>query len=119
LTLGRLQVNQGQLFHLALSVDGGQAAAGTSLTMTIYDQAGNVVATLTALNGQTQTITLLLAPGTYTIQVAGQTSDGSPLPPTAFSLLGVNLSDPIGPQPTDPTLNPSDLPPSYTWLAFL
>jgi hypothetical protein len=118
-TLGTLQVNQDQLFHLALSADGGQAAAGTALTMTIYDQWGNVVSTLTVLNGQTQTITLLLGPGTYTIQVAAQSSDGSTLSPTAFSLLGINLSDPIGPQTTNPTLTPTNLPLSYKWVAFL
>jgi hypothetical protein len=117
-SLGSLQVNQDQLFHLALSA-GGQAAAGATLTMTIYDQSGSVVATLSVPNGQTQTITLLLSPGAYTIQVAAQTSDGSPLSPMDFSLLGLSLSDPIGPQPTDPTLTPTNLPPSYTWLAFL
>jgi hypothetical protein len=117
-TLGTLQVNQEQLFHLALSADGGPSAAGTVLTMTIIDQSGNVVATLTVLNGQTQTLTLLLAPGTYTIRVAAQASDGSTLSPTDFSLLGIDLSDPIGPQPTNPTLTPVNLPP-YNWLAYL
>jgi hypothetical protein len=118
-TLGALQVNQGQLFHLALSADGGQAAAGATLTMTICDPSGNVISTLSVLSGQTQTITLLLAPGTYTIQVAAKAADGNPLCPLAFSLSGLGLSDPIGPQTTNPTLTPATLPPDYTWISYL
>jgi len=108
-TLGTLQVNQSQLFHLALSATSDQKSA--AVTMTIYDQAGNKVSTLTALTGQTQTITLFLTPGTYTIQVAGQTTDGSPLQAISFSLFGIGLSDPMGPQPTNPTLSPTPLAP--------
>jgi hypothetical protein len=116
-TLGSLQVNQSQLFHLALSANSAQANA--AVTMTIYDQAGNIVSTLTALSGETQTLTVFLAPGTYTIKVSGQTTDSNPLQAVAYSLLGLNLSDPIGPQQTDPTLNSTGLPSSYYWLAFL
>jgi hypothetical protein len=116
-TLGTLQVNQSQLFHLALSANSDQRSA--AVTMTIYDQAGNIVSTLTALSGQTQTITLFLTPGTYTIKIAGQTTDGSPLQAITFSLLGIDLSDPMGPQPTNPTLSPTGLLPSYYWLVFI
>jgi hypothetical protein len=90
--------------------------------MTIYDQSGNVVATLTVLNGETQSLTVFLAPGTYTVRLAGGTRDGSPLPPTSYLLLGLNLSDPIGPQPVNSTLAPStsstqpDM--SYFWLQY-
>jgi hypothetical protein len=117
-----LQVNESQLFHLVLSVNSGQVAVDTAVKMTIYDQAGNVVATLTVLNGETQSLTVFLAPGTYTVRLAGGTRDGSPLPSTSYLLLGLNLSDPIGPQPVDSTLAPSsdstkpDM--SYYWLQY-
>jgi Matrixin len=118
-----LQVTQSQLFHFALAVDSGAVPVDTAVKMTVYDQAGNVVTTLTSLNGEVQSTTLFLAPGTYTIRFAGGTRTGAPLPPTAYVLHGLSISDPVGPQATDPTLAPSNVPPpptptdlGYYWL---
>jgi predicted Zn-dependent protease len=105
-----LQVNQSQLFHLVLSANSGAVPAATAVKMTVYDAAGTAVGSVTALNGEGQSLTLFLAPGTYTVRFSGGTRDGSPLPATAYTLRGVNLSDPIGPQPTDPTLAPAPPP---------
>jgi matrixin len=102
-----LQVNQSQLFHMVMSVDSGQVPVGTAVKMTIYDQSGNVISALTALNGETQSLTLFLAPGTYTVRFAGNTTDGSPLPATNYVLRGVSLSDPIGPTSSCSTLSPT------------
>jgi hypothetical protein len=120
-----LQVNQSQLFHLVLAVNSGDVSAASAVKMTIYDHAGNVVATLTARNGEAQSTTVFLAPGTYTVRFAGGTTDGSPLPTTDYVLRGLNLSDPIGPQAVDPTLAPAPPPPnssqtdlSYYWLEY-
>jgi hypothetical protein len=124
---GGLQVTQTQLFHFALSV-GGVPGSGAAVRMVIYDQNGAVVAALTALAGDTQTLTVLLGPGTYTVRFALGGPGGAVLSPTSFVLRGVGLSDPIGPTPTDPTLAPvapittdttttqPDL--GYYWLSF-
>src|SRR5262249_50088290 len=56
---GGLQVTQTQLFHFALSV-GGASGSGTGVQMVLYDQSGAIVASLTALSGDTQTLTVLL-----------------------------------------------------------
>lgn len=117
-----LQVTQSQLFHLVLSVNSGQVPVATAVKMTIYNQAGNAVSTMTVRNGETQTLTVFLAPGTYTVRFAGGTSDGSPLPVTSYLLRGLSLSDPIGPKTTDPTLAPSSGSTStdlgYLWLVY-
>jgi hypothetical protein len=123
--LRTLQVNQSQLFHLVLAVDGGPVPVNSAITMTVYDQTGNIVSSLTALNGETESLTLFLAPGTYTVRFSGGTLDGSALPPTNYVLSGIALSDPIGPQPTNPTLTPTTSPTpttstdlSYYWLQY-
>jgi hypothetical protein len=120
-----VQVNQSQLFHLVLSVNGDPAPVATAVKMTVYDSAGNIMAALTVLNGETQSITLFLPVGTYTVRFAGGTRDGSALPSTGFALRGLNLSDPIGPQTTNPTLAPAPPPPgsnqtdlAYYWLQY-
>jgi hypothetical protein len=121
-----LQVNQSQLFHLVLAANSGAVPVATAVKMTVYDLGGNAVASVTALNGESQSLTVFLAPGTYTVRFAGGTADGSPLPATSYSLRGLNLSDPIGPQTTDPTLTPAPPPPpdpsqtdlSFYWLQY-
>jgi hypothetical protein len=120
-----VQVNQSQLFHLVLAVNSTDVSAASAVKMTIYDHAGNVVTTLTVLNGQTQSMTVFLAPGTYTVRFAGGTLDSSSLPATDYVLRGLNLGDPIGPQVIDPTLAPAPPPPGsnqtdlgYFWLEY-
>jgi hypothetical protein len=105
-TLGTLQVAESQLYHWELSASSAQASAATGLVMTIYDQFGNVVSSLTVMNGQTKSLTVFLAPGNYTVQISGITTDGSPFAPLSYSLFGLGLSDPIGPTTTNPTSTP-------------
>jgi hypothetical protein len=100
---GGIQVTQSQLFHLALAASG---APGTAVQTILYDQSGAIVASLTAMSGETQTLTVFLSPGTYTVRFVQGGLSGVPLTPTTYTLRGIGLSDPIGPQPTDPTLTP-------------
>jgi hypothetical protein len=122
---GTLQVNQSQVFHLVLSANSGTVPVDTGVRLTVIDQTGNVVATLDALNGETRSLTLFLSPGTYTFGFAAATRDGSPLPATTYSLRGLGVSDPIGPQLTDPSQSPGGLPQTpdqlalaYYWLMY-
>src|SRR5262249_17197776 len=86
-----------------LSVSG---APGTAVQTIIYDQNGAIVASLTAMSGETQTLTVFLSPGTYTVRFVVGGLNGVLLTPTSYVLRGLGLSDPIGPQPTDPTMTP-------------
>ena len=116
-----LQVNQAQLFHFVLNVGGSQAPTGTAVTMTIFDQSGNVVSTLTVASGDTQSLTVFLAPGTYAVRISGSTLDGSPLSSVSYSLSGLAQSDPIV-ATTNPTLSPATSSTTtsldYYWLLY-
>jgi hypothetical protein len=114
-----LQVNEGQLFHFVLSADNGQPPAASAVTMTIFDLNGNVLANLTAFNGDTQSLTIYLPPGTYAVRFAGSTADGSPLTSLNYTLSGLGQSDPIV-AAVNPTLAPAGAPAdnllSYYWI---
>ena len=61
-------VGESQLFQFLLSASGIGAPAGSAVQMTIKDQNGNVVYTLTADAGDTvSSDALLLTPGAYTL----------------------------------------------------
>lgn len=109
-----LEVNQAQLVHLTLTATGGSVASGVRLT--VYDLTGRVVHTFIAESGKTQTTTLLLQRGSYAFHFAGGTRDGSAFLPLGYRLRVLGLSDPIGPQPIDTTLQPTSPtnPPSPT-----
>jgi hypothetical protein len=119
-----LQVNEGQLFHFVLSANGSQAPTSAAVTLTIFDQSGQAVSTFTALNGETLSETLFLAPGTYAVQFTASTPDGSPFSSISYSLSGVGLTDPIGVTTTNPVLSPTppptstNPPVSYYWLQY-
>src|SRR5262249_42645620 len=80
---------------------------GTSLQLTVRDSSGNVLGQVSAAPGQGISLTLLLAPGTYTVSVTAYRTDGNPITPVQFRLKGIVLTDPVGPQPDDPTTSPS------------
>jgi hypothetical protein len=103
LNVGALTVSQSQLVHFALSVPTG-APQGSLLQWTVYDPLGHVVLTAFVTPGSTITRNLYMAPGTYqmTFALVGATTNG----PLSFSFGALTLSDPIGPQSVDPTLDP-------------
>jgi hypothetical protein len=98
-----LVVKQTQLFHFTLSAD---ANDGSGETLAILDRHGNVVASLSAVAGQTTSLTLTLNPGSYTFLFTAVRSDGKPITYVDYVLRGIVLSDPEGPQPVDPTAPP-------------
>jgi hypothetical protein len=104
-----LFVGESQLMHLVLSANtvDRSAAPGSAVQMNIIDASGSVIYSLTAAAGDTVSgPALLLTPGAYTIQFTSLNSSGSSNPPMAFTLLGDEISDPIGTVKTDPTLTP-------------
>ena len=104
-----LYVGVSQLMHLVLSANavGGPAAAGSAVQMTILDASANVVYNLTAAAGDTVSgAALFLTPGPYELRFTSISTNGASSPPLAFSLLGEEISDPIGTVVADPTLTP-------------
>jgi hypothetical protein len=106
-------VGESQLFQFLLSASGIGAPAGSAVQMTITDQNGNVVYTLTADAGDTvSSNALLLTPGAYTLSFTVLGPPGGPVPSLSYSLMGESISDPIGAVVNDPTLNPVYTPPT-------
>jgi hypothetical protein len=100
-------VAESQLFQFLLSASGVGAPAGSSVQMTITDENGNVVYTLTANAGDTVSgNALLLAPGAYRLSFSAIGPPGGPVPALAYSLMGESISDPIGAVVNDPTTQP-------------
>jgi hypothetical protein len=108
-----LQVNESGLLHLVLSdTIGGQGTpAQVAVRMNIYDVNGNLVASLTAEDGEVVSKNVFLTQGTYAIRFVAATRDGSPLPNTSTLLQGTLLTDPEDPTPIDPTQDPTQAPP--------
>ncbi len=104
-------VNTSNLFHFDLS--GGPAnSTTTAVSMTILDASNQPVFHLSALGGAGQAGgDVLLDPGTYTVQILAATRNGAPLSSFNYSILTEARTAPIGPDPTDPTLNPVNSPP--------
>jgi hypothetical protein len=100
-------VAESQLFQFLLSASGVGAPAGSAVQMTIKDQNGNVIYTLTADAGDTvSSNALLLTPGAYTLSFTVLGPPGGPLPALPYSLMGESFSDPIGAVVNDPTTQP-------------
>ena len=117
-----LYVGESQLMHLILSANavGGPAAPDSAVQMTMLDATGNVVYSLTAAAGDTVSgAALFLLPGPYTLQFTAIGAAGASSSPLAFSLLGDEISDPIGTVVTDPTLTPYYPAPAGTALVPL
>jgi hypothetical protein len=101
-------VAESQLFQFLLSAQGTGAPAGSAVQMTITDQSGNVVYSLTSDAGDTVSgNTLLLSPGAYTLSFTVLIPSGDPVPTLAYSLIGESISDPIGAVADDPTQTPA------------
>jgi hypothetical protein len=104
-----LYVGESQLMHLTLTAAavGGAAAPGSLVQMTVRAGSGDAVYSLTAAAGDTASgAALFLTPGPYTVVFSATSATGASSPPLAFSLLGEEISDPIGTVATDPTLTP-------------
>jgi Matrixin len=110
-----LDVNRTQLFRFQLAASGTTESSAAELT--IYDEAGKAVFTLSAANGQTVIGDVLLAPGRYTVAITGD-------PGVFVDGRFMALTDPIGlTAPSDPTTDPGAnrvAPPSepFTWTSY-
>jgi hypothetical protein len=94
-----LQLSQSTLFHFVLTASAQNSITGGAVQLTITDQFGNNVATVTAAAGSSQSITLLLAPGQYNFAISAV----GPASGLSYTLLGLTESDGIGPQAVDTT----------------
>jgi hypothetical protein len=102
-----LYVGESQLFQFLLSASSIGAPAGSAVQMTIKDQNGNVVYSLTANAGDTvSSNALLLTPGAYTLSFTALGPPGGPVPALSYNLMGESISDPIGAVANDPTTTP-------------
>lgn len=94
---GTLAMNQNGVFYFRLAAANGSSTASSNVTMTVTDQDGNVVLTLTAATGAApRTAAVYLAAGTYTVSYRVTSTAGTYMP-TTYWLSGEILSDPIGP----------------------
>jgi hypothetical protein len=92
-----LTMNENGLFHFALDADNGSTSSSAVVTMTVYNQSGVAVFSISATTGQpTSTGAVYLAAGTYTIGYSVTSSTGTVVP-VNYWLFGEILSDPIGP----------------------
>jgi hypothetical protein len=107
-----LTLSQSTLFSVVLAADDGNTWVQESVTLTITDAFGNVVATLTAASGQPPVSTVInLGAETYTLKYQ---ANGSGLSlPLNYWLSGEILSDPLGAYTTGSNNNGST--PSYTY----
>jgi hypothetical protein len=112
------------LFHFLLTA-GPQDQAAT-IRAEIRNEAGNVVYSLESRAGQSSSGgSVLLVPGQYSVRFFIDNPSG---PTIEYRLMGGDLSDPIGPVTSDPTLQlkyttprppeGSPTPPLYTFPGF-
>jgi hypothetical protein len=106
--LNTFDVTKTQLVHFILS---GQRTAGSEpiyVKMTIYNENREPIFSLTALEGETNSASVLLQPGRYTLRMFSKTVDNHQFAQGASYLLrGMFRSDPIGPKPVDPFASPT------------
>ena len=100
----RLNVSRPQLFHFELDGTNNNSVSA-SLIMTIQDQRGTVIDTLTTAVGDVRTMAVYLPTGSYRISVRAHAPSGFP-GPIAFRLLGASIDNPLGPRVSDPTTAP-------------
>jgi hypothetical protein len=102
---GTLTMTQNGLFHFQLGAWSDASWSRENITLSIYDQNGNLVFSFDASTGlPPSTAVVYLQAGTYTTQVGVHGSNGY-FQPINYSLSGEILSDPIGPYQSNPTNN--------------
>ena len=125
----QLTAAQDHLFHFTLSTSPAGTGTDSAVRLTILDDQNRLVATAVADAVSSASLDVLLTAGTYRVVITGATRDRTqPLPDLAYTLDGGPRTDPVGPQPEDPTAAPvgGQDPTSFfigaitdTWLSFL
>ncbi len=99
-----LFVARTQLFHVLLDVAPVATNVPIAIVTTIVDANLQPVHQIVARPGDIRSgKSVLLAPGTYGVQIVAATLDGSPLPDLAYTIRGLAVSDPLAIDPSDPT----------------
>ncbi len=96
-----LEITRSQMFRFQMSATDAVDTGATAARFTVFDSTGTAVLTMVSRNGQTVIRDVLLAPGTYTVVIAGATFDGSPLKGLQIDARFMTLTDPIGPMLAD------------------
>ena len=91
-----------RLIYFADTVTG--STSTDAARMTIFDQNGKSLASVSASTGNTLTVSLLLTPGIYYVGFGGGQTNGRALSNAgiSFTLSTLIVSDPIDPDPGDP-----------------
>jgi hypothetical protein len=108
---GGMRLTQSQLVHLVLDVSAPNQSRTARVRLTVSDLQGNVLASAGARDGLPGSLTAFLGAGSYLLRVGGYTTDGSALLPLTYTLWGLRLDDPIGPEQDDPTEDPASATP--------
>jgi Matrixin len=102
-----LYIPQTELFQFVLSAGDAGTPTNAQVQLEIYNSTGQLVFSLAGGVGNTVSgASVLLTPGEYQVLVSAANAGGAAWPTISFSLRGANLSDPIGPTPSDPTNEP-------------
>ncbi len=96
--------SRSELMHFVLAAVAANPGASTAVEMSIVNLTGHVVFTLEADNTVPTSGNVSLAPGTYTVVFSAMTGTGGF--PVVYHLLAETLSDPQGPETSDPTGDP-------------
>ena len=101
-TSAEIVVADTRLIYFADTVTG--STSTDAARMTIFNQKGKSLASVTASTGDTATVSLLLTPGTYYVGFGGGQTTGNALSNAgiSFTLSTLIVSDPIDPDPGDP-----------------
>lgn len=101
-------VGKAGLFQFALAAQGDHA--GDAVTMTVYDEDGNAVLSLTAVAGRAPvTASRYLTAGAYTVRYTGAKGNAAPV---GYGLFMLQLSEGVGPYATSTASKPSSTAPS-------
>ncbi len=120
-TTNTLYVARTQVFQFQLSASTAQSGDDGAVSMTILDQGGNPVLSITAGAGRSATVaSVLLPPGQYTVEFSalGGDDDNSSTGLT-YSLQGSVMSDPIGVIVHNPTYKPIYVGPPQSKYSYL
>jgi hypothetical protein len=102
-----LFVARSQFFEMQLTVSTITSGEGSAVQMTILDQNGSVVMTITARAGEAAAVGyVMLTPGPYTIKFSALWGEYDSSPELTYLLQGQPLSDPIGVIVHNPTQKP-------------